>query len=359
MSRRIILHIGPPKTGTSSLQETLFAAQDELMAQGVAYPTLGRHDRMPRAAGHHGLPAVTQIGAPLPAPLLEWVGDLPAGHSVVLSSEDFSHLSAEQVAHLAAQLPGAAVEVVYYARRWDRLLPSVWQELVKHGASCSYPVYANLQTAAPRASVYLNYAQVLDRWVAGFGMASIRLFSFDNAIMEMGDIVTHFCRAVLGDVTVSPREDDGQNHSMEPVDAEILRQLNRLTFGADWGDASVRQRLWQRAFGLEEEIVTLERVLTPYLRRCRPCAPLVLHQLEQEMLARYRDSLENPTPEGFLFKREDFREAAFVDSAHLLMSDSPALIRDLHRKLDLPLAAVAGASPAADPESRPAAQSKS
>ena len=149
MSRRIILHIGPPKTGTSSLQETLFAAQDELMTQGMAYPTLGRHDRMPRAAGHHGLPAVTQFGAPLPAPLLEWIGDLPAGHSVVLSSEDFSHLSAEQVAHLAAQLPGAAVEVVYYARRWDRLLPSVWQELVKHGASCSYPVYANLQTAAP------------------------------------------------------------------------------------------------------------------------------------------------------------------------------------------------------------------
>jgi len=336
MSRRIILHIGPPKTGTSSLQEILFAAQETLMEQGVAYPTLGRHNRMPRAAGHHGLPAVIQAGASLPMPFLEWIGELPAGHSVVLSSEDFASLEPEQVAHLAAQLPGAEVEVVYYARRWDRLLPSVWQELVKHGSGRSYPVYLNQQTAAPRASAYLNYARVLDRWAAAFGHKAIRLFSFDNAVAEAGDVVSHFCKAVLGGIALPPQSNASCNRSMAPVETEVLRMLNLLTFGSERGNASVRQRLWQAAGGVQEEVAALERALTPFVRRCAPCAPLVLHQIENEVLGQYRDCLGNPTPEGFLFKRENFREAGYVDGAHLVLSDSLSLFRDLHRSLELP-----------------------
>lgn len=351
MSRRIIFHIGPAKTGTSSLQETLFAAQGALMEQGVAYPTLGRHNRMPRAAGHHGLPAVIQAGTPLPLQLLEWIGELPAGHSVVLSSEDFSNLQPAQVAYLATQLPGAEIEVVYYARRWDRLLPSVWQELVKHGFSRSYPVYLNRQTAAPRASFYLNYAQVLDRWAAAFGHKAIRLFSFDNAVAENGNVVSHFCKAVLGGVSLPPQENTSSNRSMAPVETEVLRMLNLLTFGVEQGNVSVRQRLWLAAESLQEELTALERVLTPFVRRCAPCAPLVLHQVEDEMLLRYRDCLGNPTPEGFMFKREHFSEAGYVDSAHLVLSDSLSLLRDLHRALELP-------SPARPEDTAPAPETQ-
>ncbi len=341
MTRRIILHIGPPKTGTSSLQEMLFAAQEALMEQGVAYPTLGRHSRMPRAAGHHGIPAVAQANAALPAPLLEWIDGLPAGHTVVLSSEDFTSLDPAKVSHLAAQLTGFEVEVIYYARRWDRLLPSVWQELVKHGSGRSYPVYLHQQTASPRASAYLNYAQILDRWSEAFGMKAIRLFSFDNAVAESGDVVSHFCEAVLGGVSLPSQLSASCNRSMAPVKTEVLRLLNVLTFGREHGNASVRQKLWQSADNLQAEIEALERTLVPFVRGCPPCAPLVLHQIENEMLARYRGCLGNPTPEGFLFKRENFREAHFVDDAHVLLSDSLEQVRELHKALELPLASEA------------------
>jgi hypothetical protein len=337
MSRRIIFHIGPAKTGTSSLQDSLYAAQDHLMAQGVAYPTLGRYDRMPKLPGHHGLPAALQAGLALPVPLMEWIGDLPRDHVVVFSSEDFSNLAVEQVAALAAQIPGAEVEVVYYARRWDRLMPSVWQELVKHGSSRSYPEFLNQQTAAPRASFYLNYAMVLDRWAQVFGTGSIRLWSFDNAIEETGDIVAHFCRRVL-EVTPPPPQAQERNSSWPASSTEILRLLNRLSFGTGAGTPSVRQRLWQALPLLAAEMAELEAELAPFLRRCRPCAPLVLHALEHELLQRYGGQLGNPTAAGGLFPLGDFAEAGYYDSDHLLISRSAALIRDLHQKLELPLA---------------------
>ena len=68
---------------------------------------------------------------------------------------------------------------------------------------------------------------------------------------------------------------------------------------------------------------------------------MVLHQIENEMLARYRGCLGNPTPEGLLFKRENFREAHFVDDAHVLLSDSLEQVRELHKALELPLASEA------------------
>ena len=41
MARRVFLHIGPPKTGTSFLQAAWFQHREDLARQGLLYP--GRH----------------------------------------------------------------------------------------------------------------------------------------------------------------------------------------------------------------------------------------------------------------------------------------------------------------------------
>jgi len=42
MLKRLILHIGPPKTGTTSIQKFLSAAQEDLLSDGILYPANGR-----------------------------------------------------------------------------------------------------------------------------------------------------------------------------------------------------------------------------------------------------------------------------------------------------------------------------
>ena len=43
MSRKVLLHVGTPKTGTSYFQDVLFRNREVLAAAGIAYPA-SRHD---------------------------------------------------------------------------------------------------------------------------------------------------------------------------------------------------------------------------------------------------------------------------------------------------------------------------
>ena len=346
MSRRIIIHIGPAKTGTSSLQEALYAARAALEAEGIAYPSLGRHDQMPRLPGHHGLPAVLAAGGQIPQALLDWIGALPPEQAVVLSSENFAHLALTGIATLRDQLTGITghppqVEVVYYARCWDRLLPSVWQELVKHGDSRPYLSFLNIQTTAPRASFYLNYAMVLERWAQVFGMKALRLFSFDGLQAQGLDLVDHFTKDVLGIAAPIRSDDDlegvlSANLSWPVPLIETLRGLNALSYGTAQGTADVRIRLQENADLVAEEIDALEAYMTPYLRRARPYAPFLMYQIESEILARFGPALGNPTSEGRLFVQGAAKETEYVDGNYLLNPEALALLQDIHRKLELP-----------------------
>lgn len=58
--KKLILHIGRPKTGTSSIQHFLAANAEALAAEGAVYPRAGRRapDRRGLRAAHHALAAI-------------------------------------------------------------------------------------------------------------------------------------------------------------------------------------------------------------------------------------------------------------------------------------------------------------
>lgn len=339
MTRRFIIHIGPAKTGTSSLQDALYRQRAALLQKGLHYPDLGRHAQMPQLAGHHGLPAVLRSGGALPAAFLDWAAAVPDDEAILLSSENFAHLAEPQIRALARQLNAEDIQPVYYARRWDRLMPSVWQELVKHGETRSYPEFLNDQAAAPRASLYLNFAIPLDRWAAVCGRHNIRLFSYDGICSQGSDVISHFFAEVLQMEPPAPGRVQSANTRLQPSETEVLRMLNRMSFGAAAGDAGVRQRLFARPRRVAGEMALLEELMQPFLRRCRPCAPLVLHRLEEELMQRYRGQLGNPADGGRLFAPGDFEPAWFCSADYLLIPEAAAALRRIHRMLELPDAA--------------------
>src|SRR4051812_4137648 len=100
-----LLHIGPHKTGTSTIQDALSEAREEMLAHGVVYP--GRQRSHIRAAcavtGARGL-----VGAP-PARPREWRALLhevaAAGDQrVVISSEFFDMSDAATARRVVAEL---------------------------------------------------------------------------------------------------------------------------------------------------------------------------------------------------------------------------------------------------------------
>ena len=332
MARKFIIHIGPAKTGTSSLQEVLFACRDQLLAAGMDYPGFGRHPQMQKIPGHHGIPARLRGHGEMPEEVLEHLAALPRDRTFILSSEDFSYVETAGIRVLAEALEGAEIEVVYYARRWDQLLPSIWQELVKHGQSRPYLEFLNRQTSAPRASFYLNYAVPLDRWSEVLGRERIRVFSYDNIRAGGGDIVGHFCETVLG--RALRRDETRQDNRRQSASlTETLRMLNRLALGSGPPVPRVRFALTRARAEIEDELAALEAIHAGHVGEALPCAPMVFREVERTFLKTYAGQLENPAAEGRLFEERPFEPAPFVRPDYLFETGALKIYRDILQKI--------------------------
>src|ERR1700733_8242705 len=139
MRRQIYLHIGFPKTRTTSIQMWFSQNAATLAAHGVLYPGTGR-DGQESHYGHHQLPR-SLVESPLSELTVAWpemarlrddMANSPA-QPIVISSEDFStRLKQPEVDLLARHLADFDVRIVCYVRRQDEFIISVWSTAVAH-----------------------------------------------------------------------------------------------------------------------------------------------------------------------------------------------------------------------------------
>jgi hypothetical protein len=135
--RKVFLHIGEPKTGTTFLQQVMWSNRAELAAQGVVLP------------GHHGqdhfrasqdLRGIQKLPSD---PAGSWTGEweilarqaaqaAQAGKTAVISHELFSAADEQQAGRAVAALQPAEAHIVITVRDMASLLPAEWQETVKH-----------------------------------------------------------------------------------------------------------------------------------------------------------------------------------------------------------------------------------
>jgi hypothetical protein len=134
----LLLHIGPQKTGSTSIQESLHNAREELVGHGVFYP--GPFPRQVEAGW------AILGGSPLgrTEPRMEaWhelVEELRAStlSRRILSNEDLSRGDDAVVERIVTDLGVDNIQLLYVARRFDQLLPSHWQERLKARMTLSY-----------------------------------------------------------------------------------------------------------------------------------------------------------------------------------------------------------------------------
>jgi len=132
-SRRIYLHIGEPKTGTSFLQHAMWKNRARLAAQGVVLPgySHGGHARasqdLREVKWHAGDPADPWTG--------EWdvlIGQaLRAPDAAVISNELLAACNPRQADRALRSVLPADVHIVLTVRDFATLLPAEWQETVK------------------------------------------------------------------------------------------------------------------------------------------------------------------------------------------------------------------------------------
>src|SRR4029079_18926194 len=135
MSKRVLLHVGTPKTGTSYLQDVLYRNRLTLAAAGIHYPA-HRFDA-------HFLAALDLMRLPWGGLEAEAVGAWDKlAHRVrdyrgtsIISHEILATASRAQAGRALESLghgQGTEVHLVLSVRDLVRQIPAEWQENVKH-----------------------------------------------------------------------------------------------------------------------------------------------------------------------------------------------------------------------------------
>lgn len=264
--RRLTLHVGTPKSGTTYLQACLRAVRPELSRRGVLYPGA---DHLPKSGLNHqaamyGLAGqeVRWIGQAVRANGARLLERLQAeitrheGHTVI-SAEALASFSADRVPAVIEALRHEPhqVEVVITARDLGRLLTSVWQENIKNGATQDMPEYlasvARLRSE-PSSPFWTAYRlpELVDRWAAVVGHERVVLVTTPPH-RARHELWPRFCLAAgLGAAPVVPADGTPEgrgesNISLTASQAELLRQMNTI-LDAQQVDHAERQRLRAR-----------------------------------------------------------------------------------------------------------------
>jgi hypothetical protein len=171
--RRLFLHAGTHKTGTTSVQGLMALNQRALHKTGILYPKAGRLATAVAGemAGHHNIAWELNADArfdPRAGTLAQMIEEIRAQspRAAVLSSEDFEYLyrRPDALATLAREIRsiGYSPVVMLYLRSQAAYAQSLYAELVRHhGLNVSFSAF--LDEAASRASFeYRGWAFAFD-----------------------------------------------------------------------------------------------------------------------------------------------------------------------------------------------------
>ena len=197
--KRLLIHIGTGKTGTSTIQNFLFANQKKLAAKfSIFYP-------------EQGLSKIDHFGEEIHAhyPIVSWLNNRETEsldkliHSInssacetaIISCENFyHHLQTESIAYLGSVFKDYSVEIICYVRRQDQYMESAWKQQIKVGAmKMAFADFLQRHTHEKYLNeVHANYYRMLKPWANVFGMDAIKVKVFDKSEWVEHDLIADF-----------------------------------------------------------------------------------------------------------------------------------------------------------------------
>jgi hypothetical protein len=228
-----LVHIGPSKTGTTSLQGALWAARDALIAQGVRYAGHSRHSGAAARAVVGRRSAYSEDGSPPPIRLWEAiVEEIRAApeQRAMFSSEFLAGARPPAIRRIVEDLDPERIHVVMTLRPLARMLASRWQQNVQTGETIAYDAWLeelfNRPDDAPDMPMWLRHRhdRVLTRWAEIVGLERMTVVVVND--QDHAQVL----RAFEGLLGLTPGtlalQDDLANRSLTLAEVEALRAFN-------------------------------------------------------------------------------------------------------------------------------------
>lgn len=221
MMRKLVVHAGPHKTGTTYIQSLLHNNKEVLINHGVCYPEvyylyLGHHYLLNELNGKASCEEVRD----------KINGALQGGDTCVLSSENFISLSDVGLKKIKEAFPEAEISFVIYLRRPSLRLVSRWHEEVKQGGVQSLESFYMEHSLRPMQSREINLSHYINKVINIFGRQGIKLVDYDSA-NQSKTMMQNFQKAAGIDFLIS--DVDAEVNKMSSLaEIEMIRAINFL-----------------------------------------------------------------------------------------------------------------------------------
>ena len=238
MTRKVLLHVGTPKTGTSYLQHVLLMNGGLLAGHGILYPA-DRHDA-------HFLAGLDLMRLPwgglereavgawdnLAEQVRDWHGD-----TAIISHEILAGASRSQVGRALESLgarDGVEVHLVLSVRDLVRQIPAEWQENVKHRSGMSYARFLDRITDPSRNSRIASWfwsvqevPEILDRWGTDLPPERIHVVTVPSPGEAPDVLWKRFSQAFGLEGIDLDLADERSNPSLGVPETALIRRINR------------------------------------------------------------------------------------------------------------------------------------
>ena len=237
MTKRVLLHVGTPKTGTSYLQDVLFRNKQVLAGHDILYPAERFDDQFLAALDLMRLPwgglETEAVGAwdRLAGRVRDWDG------TAIISHEILATASRSQVGRALESLghrDGVEIHVVLSARDLVRQIPAEWQENVKHRRTISYARFLEEIQDPQRGSRIATWfwgvqevPDILDRWGHDLPPERIHLVTVPAPGGPPSLLWQRFSRALGLDGLELDLEAERANPSLGVPETALLRRINQ------------------------------------------------------------------------------------------------------------------------------------
>jgi sulfotransferase family protein len=280
---QLFLHIGPHKTGSTFIQKVFFDNRERLLGLGVNYPNLGFNGQF----GHHE--AVEKVRTLEQSQLNEYFVQYLGGEINFISSENFDRLHSHEIKKLQQTLSKVDVKIIYYYRNHVDMLPSWWQEAIKHGSMISFHEFVLPHILRPFTSNIVNPRIVLDLYAKAFGKDNIKIINY-SAALQRETIVTPLLE-LLG-IQLPGVKNTSVNASLKLEIVEIIRILNAIADGNGKLKAHNIRTLFLRKKGAEDIRGDVERLVTVIHEQMKPLR-LSGSFFENSVIAGFRKEYES------------------------------------------------------------------
>ena len=254
---KLILHVGTPKTGTTSLQVYLDKKQRKLRKLGILYPNRSHNSDAPKHQWFEKNLVRTH-----PQNLLENFKSILADvdentHTILLSSEGIYNLwwdfpdDSKQLLRALSTL--FEVKLWVWFRDPVSFAESFYKQCLRNPTVKSIPCYGKDLSFAeilkdPWFSKRLDYLDFIEECDSLFGEHSLSIFEYDNDTVKT-------VSQLLGLATPHDNPTPRKNKSMNSLTTEMYRVINRLPL-----TAKEKEKLVPHLHQLNDEI-------TPYQQR--------------------------------------------------------------------------------------------